>query len=64
VWLTAEHARNGLLHQIMQADDLVIMSDSMENLCKKICKLKDTLIAQEGEIYDRRNKTDKSFQVE
>ena len=38
----SENAREGLMNKILFADDLVLMSESMENLKEKFLQLKET----------------------
>ena len=33
--VTTKYAKNGVIHEITSADDLVLMSESMENLLRK-----------------------------
>ena len=37
----SENAREGLMNEILHADDLVLMSESMENLKEKFLKWKE-----------------------
>ena len=42
VGVVTEDARNGVLHEILYADDLILMSESMEGLQRKFVFLKAT----------------------
>ena len=44
----SENAREGLMNEILYADDFVLMSDSMENLKEKFLKWKEATFESKG----------------
>ena len=48
------NARNGVLHKIVYVDDLVQMSESMEDLTRKLSTWKATLESEEMKINTKR----------
>ena len=52
--ITSEYAREGLMNEILYADDLVLMSESIEILKKKFLCCKETQVA-EGEPQENKS---------
>jgi len=53
--IVTENAREGLIHEILYADDLVLTSDSMKDLRKKFSKWKNALEGKGLKINIKKN---------
>ena len=51
-----ENAREGLMNEILYADDLVLMSESMENLKKKLLKWEEAFQSKELKVNLKKTK--------
>ena len=52
----SKNAREGLMNEILYADDLVLMSESMENYKKKFLKWKEALESKGLRVNPKKSK--------
>ena len=51
-----ENAREGLMNEILYADDLILMSESVENLKEKLLQWKEAFISKRLKVNFKKTK--------
>ena len=54
--IVTENARKGLINEIVFADDLVLISEGMKNLRKKLLKWKETFESKKPKVNHKKPK--------